>query len=183
MDPLGGSTLRFIFGLTLLYLSVSKTSSYNILYLPGNFPSHRLYNLGIAEALAEAGHNVTFVLPSSMAEPELMGRLSRNAINVLRYALDEQNIWQNKTKILEVGDVLLRKDLQEITDAYAEIISFEVRAVYAMMDDGEFLKTVVANKYDLVIIKWSNLIPSLYILPHKSQMPYITVTTIVQLLR
>ena len=180
MHPLGGSTLRFIFGLTLLYLSVSKTSSYNILYLPGNFPSHRLYNLGIAEALAEARHNVTFVLPSSMAEPELMGRLRRNAINVLRYALDEQNIWQNKTKILEVGDVLLRKDLQEITDAYAEIIKFEVRAVHAMMDDVEFLKTVEANKYDLVIINWSNLIPSLYILPHKLKMPYITVTTIVQ---
>ena len=181
MCPLGRSALRCLFGLTLLlYFSVYKTNSYNILLLPGNFPSHRLYISGIAEALAEAKHNVTYVLPSSMAEPELMRRLRGNAINVLRYALDEQSIWQNKTKILEVGDVLLQKDLQEITDAYVELISFEVRAVNAMMDDAEFLKTVVANKYDLVIVNWFHIIPSLLILPHKLQIPYITVTTVVQ---
>ena len=179
MGPLGRSNFHCLFGLTLLLL-VSKVNSYNILLLPGNIPSHRLYISGIAEALVEAKHKVSYVLPSSKAEPEIMRRLSGNAIDVLRYALDEQCIYQNQTKTNEIGDVLLRKDLQEITDAYVELISFERRAVHAMMDDAEFLKTVVANKYDLVIITWFHLIPSLYILPHKLQIPYITVTTFVQ---
>ena len=181
MCPLGRSSWRWLFGLTLqIYLSVSKTNSYNILLLPGNIPSHRLYISGIAEALVEAGHNVTYVLPSSMAERELMRRLSGNAINVLRYALAEQSYYHDKTKMNEIGDIYLQRDLQEITDVYAEVTKFELRAVHAMMDDAEFLKTVVANKYDLLIINWFHAMPSLYILPHKLQIPYVSVTSIVQ---
>ena len=133
----------------------------------------------LAEALAEAGHEVGFIM--STAQPKAdVAYLHSKGVSVYRFkssvgpkTLEKSNsslattyaMTQNTTAYYLMLDYLLQEDKQHVFD---------------MMDDKGLMPALKAQKFDLVVMNILLISFNGYIIPHTLGVPYVTVVTYFQ---
>ena len=164
-----------LFGLVLV---IDNIASHRILLMASTAPSHQLYTSSLAEALAIAGNEVGFIMASAQPETEVE-QLRSKGIHVHKF--------RSKVASLTLGK-LNRKlfirasqgDRGAIIDMVVNVIGKQSQHVSSMMEDEEFLREIINRKYQLVVCNNAYMSSSIFILPYKLGLPYVTLTSHVQ---
>ena len=159
--------------------SIDKVASHRILLMASTAPSHQLYTSSLAEALAAAGNEVGFVMASTQPETEVE-QLRSNGIYVHRFRSKVANLALDKSMLKQFIRASQEGDRDAFTDMVVEVIAQESQHVSSMMEDDEFLQEIVDRKYHLVVCNNLYLTFSIFILPYKLGLPYVTITSHVQ---
>ena len=165
-----------LFGLVLF---IDKVGSHRILLMASTAPSHQLYTSSLAEALAAAGNEVGLVMASTRPETEV-AQLRNKGIHVHKFRSKVANLALDKSILKQFIQASQEGDRGAFMDIVVEVIGQESHHVGSMMEDEEFLQEIVDRKYQLVVCDNLYLTFSIFILPYKLGLPYVTITSHVQ---
>ena len=131
----------------------------------------------LAEALAIAGNDVTYVLPSTMAKA-YEGDLLEKGVNVVAYKTDVQSIFDDQTFILDVGKGFIEKDIEKSFIFRKEVGDLEYQLMRSMFNDHGFMSFVNESCFDMLIFNMIKTLISPTILAYKFSIPFINVNTV-----
>ena len=151
-------------------------ASHNILFLTSQFPSHLIISSGLAQPLADAGHNVTFAIASNTPEPEISG-LRNKGLNVVTYQTEVVCFYRNQTQLPKVIETFITKNQVELHNIFEELIDCEQQDIHDMMDDVEFMDFAEKSRFDLAIVDAYFVSFNRLVLPCKLEIPYVGLTT------
>ena len=162
-----------------IVLFIDKVASHRILLMASTAPSHQLYTSSLAESLAAAGNEVGFTVSS--AQPEtVVEQLRSKGIHVHKFRSRvasrklDQSILKLFIRASQEGDSSTFMDIVE------NLMGQESQHVSSMMEDEEFLEEIINRKYQLVVCNNFYMSSSIFILPYKLGLPYVTITSHVQ---
>ena len=160
-------------------LSIDKVASHRILLIPSSSPSLKMYTSSLAEALAAAGNEVGFIMASAQPEAEVE-QLRSKGIHVHKFHSKVARLNLDQSKLKEFIRASQEGDRGAMIEIVVKLIGQESQHVSSMMEDKEFLQEIVDRKYQLVVCNNFYMSSSIFILPYKLGLPYVTTTSHVQ---
>ena len=158
-------------------LCCTGVTPYKILFISEIFPSVQRYMANLAEALASAGNDVTYVLPSPLAKI-YEDDLHKNGVNVFTYQTDATFIFDNQTFTLEFGKGCIEKDIEKIMIVYKRLCDSDYQHMRSMFKDQDFMSFVNESGFDMLILNMLKSFISPAIIAYKFSIPFISVNTI-----
>ena len=165
-----------LFGLVVF---INKVASHRILLMASTAPSHQLYTSSLAEALVIAGNDVGFVMASTQPETEVE-QLRSKGIHVHKFRSKVANLALEQSILKQYMRASHEGDRGAFMDTIVNLMGQESQHVSSMMEDGEFLQKIINRKYQLVVCNNFYMSSSIFILPYKLGLPYVTITSHVQ---
>ena len=152
---------------------VTIASSSRILFMTSCIRSHVRYMTSLAEALAEAGHEVGFIMSSAQPEAEV-NYLHSKGVDIYRFksSLGPKTLGKSNSTLLTTHAMTQNTTASHLILDYH--LQQEKQHVFDMMDDKDLMPVLKARKFDLVI-SFNG-----YIIPYTLGVPYVTVSTYFQ---
>ena len=141
--------------------------------------SHASYMTSLAEALAEAGHEVGFIMSSAQPEAEV-NYLRSKGVNVYRFKSSMGPLTLKRSNSTVATTYAITKNTTAYYIMLDNVIQQEKNHVFDMMDDKDLLPALKAQKFDLVVINVFVVNFNGYIIPYTLGVPYVTVSTYFQ---
>ena len=162
--------------LAFLGLCVTITSSSRILLMTSCVRSHERYMTSLAEALAEAGHEVGFIMSSAQPEAEV-NYLRSKGVNIYRFksSMGPKTLEKSTSTLLTTNVVTQNTTASHLMLDY--FIQEEKQHVFDMMDDKDLMPVLKARRFHLAVINVFVFNSNGYIIPHTLGLPYVTVST------
>ena len=170
-------TNRMLTALLIWSMALGMVGTSHILFIPEFFPSVRFYMTNLAKGLADAGHEVSFVLPSSSSITDIPAQITRRGLNITYYKSDTDILFA-KTGFGEefVGALMSRKESQ-VNSLFDKLYKCLTQFVHNMLNDAAFMDSLKRTGIDVIIVNGWDVTAAQCILPLMLSVPFIQVTS------
>lgn len=163
--------------LVLLAFQLGLTASYRILMMPIQMQSHATCMASIAVELAARGHQVHMVFGKEFHPLPVEPKSNMSSVVVERYERPELNsIVDIDAFHGNISRMILedRASPQQVLDYTAPLFAVECRRL--LMFNEPLMSRLTALKFDMAVVDGLFVLKCLYLVPHRLQIPWVTMT-------
>ena len=170
-------TNRMLAALLIWNMAFGMVGTSHILFIPGLFPSIRLYMTNLAQGLAEAGHNVSFVLPGSLSITDIPATITQRGLNITYFKSDVDIPFAKTEFVEELARELMSREESRVNSIFDKFYKYQTECVHDMLNDADFVDSLKRTRIDVIMVNAWDVTAAQCILPLMLSVPFIQVTS------
>ena len=170
-------TNRMLMALLIWSMALGMVGTSHILIIPDFFPSVRLYMTNLAQGLANAGHEVSFVLPSSLSATDIPAQITRRGLNITYYKSDDNILFAKTGFAEEFVGAFMSQQKSRVNALFDRLYKCLTQLVHDMLNDADFVDSLKRTGIDVIIVNAWDVTAAQCMLPLMLSVPFIQVTS------
>ena len=170
-------TNRMLAALLIWNMAFGMVGTSHILFIPGLFPSIRLYMTNLAQGVAEAGHNAILVLPGVLSITDIPAKITQRGLNITYFKSDVDIPFAKTEFGEELARELVSREESRVNSILDKFYKYQTEFVHDMLNDADFVDSLKRTGIDVIIVNGWDVTAAQCILPLMLSVPFIQVTS------